>query len=92
MDVVLLSPTLCEGKYSTTSMGHTKGSMVRTKQSARLAVYWPAIDNSNIILACKKCQDTLPSNEKEPIISNQNPLDHFRKYLQTSAPTEDKTT
>ena len=39
---------------------------VRTKQRARLAVYWPGIDKDvdNIILASKQCQDALPSNTK----------------------------
>ena len=44
---------------------------VRTKQRARLTVYWPGIDKDidNIILACKDCQDSLPSNPQEPITS-----------------------
>lgn len=44
---------------------------VRTKQRARLTLFWPGIDNDieNTILACKKCQDYLPSNTKEPMIS-----------------------
>ena len=46
---------------------------VRTKQQARLTIYWPVIDNDvdidNAILACKKYQDYVSSNNKEPIIS-----------------------
>ena len=44
--------------------------LVHTKQRVRLIVYWLGIDHdiSNIVLACKKCQDSLPSNNKVPII------------------------
>jgi hypothetical protein len=37
--------------------------MVRTKQRARLCVYWPGINNDidNIISSCKTRQDTLPT-------------------------------
>ena len=44
-------------------------------------MYWPGIDNDieNIILACKKCQDTLPSNNKEPIISKPKPTRPFQE-------------
>ena len=44
---------------------------VHTKQQARMIVYWPGIDNNtdNIISSCKKCQDILPANAKEPLIS-----------------------
>ena len=43
---------------------------VRTKQRARLSVYWPGIDNdiNNTILSCKHCQDHLPSHAREPIV------------------------
>ena len=43
---------------------------VRTKQRARLTAYWPGINNDidNTVLACKQCQDCLPSNPREPII------------------------
>ena len=45
--------------------------IVRTKQWARLTVYWPGIDNDieNIITACQLCQDHLPSNPREPIVA-----------------------
>ena len=44
-------------------------------------MYWPGIDNDidNIILACKKCQDILPSNSKEPIISKSKPERSFQE-------------
>ena len=55
--------------------------LVRTKQRARLVVYWPDIDNDidDIICTCQKCQDTLPSNSKEPIISNPKPERPFQE-------------
>ena len=54
---------------------------VRIKQRARLVVYWPGIDNDidNVILACKQCQDFLPANCKEPIISKPSPVRPFQE-------------
>ena len=54
---------------------------VRTKQWAQLTIHWPGIDNDidNAILACKKCQDYLPSNTKEPIISKSKPNRPFQE-------------
>ena len=54
---------------------------VRTKQQARLSVYWPSIDNDidNIILACQQCQDCLPSNAKEPLIQKPTPDRPFQE-------------
>ena len=45
--------------------------LVHTQQRTRLTIYWPVIDNNidKAILACKKCQDYISSNNKEPIIS-----------------------
>ena len=44
---------------------------VRTKQRARLAIYWPGLDNDidNVVDSCKQCQDRLPSHPKEPLIA-----------------------
>ena len=55
--------------------------IVRTKQRARLTVYWPGIDNDieNIITACQLCQDHLPSNPREPIVSKPRPLCPFQE-------------
>ena len=41
-----------------------QGSL-RTKQRARLSVYWPGIDNDidNTILACQQCQDHLRTKQ-----------------------------
>ena len=52
-----------------TQLHESHQGAVRTKQRARLTVYWPGIDNDidNIVLACKHCQDLLPSHPREPI-------------------------
>ena len=57
-------------------MRHTKAS-----QRPRLTVYWPGIDNDidNIITSCQLCQDHLPSNPKEPIISKPRPMRPFQE-------------
>ena len=54
---------------------------VRTKQRARLSVYWPGIDNDidNTILSCQQCQDCLPSNTKEPLIQKPKPDRPFQE-------------
>ena len=54
---------------------------VRTKQRARLSVYWPGIDNDidNVILSCKQCQDHLPSNPKEPLMQKNKPVRPFQE-------------
>ena len=57
--------------------------LVHTKQLARLTIYWPGIDNDidNVILACKKCQDCLPFNTKEPNISKPKPNHPFQEIV-----------
>ena len=54
---------------------------VRTKQRAKLIIYWPGInhDIDNIILSCKQCQDNLPSQCKEPIITKPRPSRPFEE-------------
>ena len=54
---------------------------VRTKQRARLTVYWPGIDNDidNTTSACRECQDRLPSNTKEPLTSKPTPDRPFQE-------------
>ena len=54
---------------------------VRTKQQARLSVYWPGIDNdiNNTILSCQHCQDHLPSHPKEPIVQKPRPERPFQE-------------
>lgn len=46
-----------------------------TKLRARLVVYWSGIDhdNDNIILSRKQCQEHLPSNPRECIITKPRP-------------------
>ena len=52
----------------------------RTKERARLTVYWPGIDNDidNVVYTCKQCQDYLPSLPKEPIVSKPQPQRLFK--------------
>ena len=54
---------------------------VCTKQRARLTVYWPGLDNDidNLVMACTQCQDHLPSNTKEPMISKPTPTRPFQE-------------
>lgn len=56
-------------------------SSVRTKMRARLLAYWPGMENDidNIILSCKMCQEQLPSNPWEPIISKPRPTRPFQE-------------
>ena len=55
--------------------------VLRTKQRARLTVYWLGIDNDieNLILTCRHCQDHLPSHTKEPIITKSRPTRLFQE-------------
>ncbi len=54
---------------------------VRTKLRANLIVYWPGINNDieNTIRSCKQCQDHLPSQSKEPIITKPRPSRPFQE-------------
>lgn len=54
---------------------------VRTRQRAKQVVYWPGIDNDidNIILQCKQCQETLPSQPREPHITKPRPTRPFQE-------------
>ena len=63
--------------------------LVRTKQRARLTVYWPGLDNDidNIITSCQICQDHLPSNHKEPAIFKPRPVRPFQEVAADSART-----
>jgi hypothetical protein len=55
--------------------------MVRTKERARLVVYWPGmeVDIENTILSCKLCQDSLPSQQTEPIVLKPKPQRPFQE-------------
>ena len=76
----LLIPTKLRSEILTQLHESHQGS-IRTKQRARLSVYWPGIDNDidNVILSCKQCQDHLPSNPKEPIIQKPQPARRFQE-------------
>ena len=54
---------------------------VRTKERARL-VYWPGmeVDIENTILSCKLCQDSLPSQQTEPITLKPKPQRPFQEF------------
>ena len=54
---------------------------VRTKQRAKLVVYWPGMDHDidNVIMACRQRQDHLPSNPKEPITVKPRPSRPFQE-------------
>lgn len=54
---------------------------MRTRERARLVEYWLGINNDidNVILSCKKCQDLLPANCKEPIIQKPAPDRPFQE-------------
>ena len=54
---------------------------VRTKQRARLSVYWPGIDNciDSVILSCKHCQERLPSNPKKLLVVKPRPARPFQE-------------
>ena len=54
---------------------------VRTKQRARQVIYWPGIDQDidNIILQCKQCQETLPSQPQEPLLLKPRPTRPFQE-------------
>ena len=62
------------------SLHESHQGMTRTKERARLAVYWPGIDKDieNVITACKECQDELPSLPKEPMLSHAQPERPFQ--------------
>ena len=55
--------------------------IVRTKQRARLTIYWPGMDNDieNITANCAQCQDHLPSNHKEPLTAKPRPERPFQE-------------
>ena len=55
--------------------------IARTKERARLAVYWPGIDRDidTIIGACKQRQDDLPSLGREPMITHALPEHPFQQ-------------
>ena len=55
--------------------------IARSKDRARLTVYWPGIDRDieQHIADCKFCQDSLSSHPREPIISKPRPSRPFQQ-------------
>ena len=53
----------------------------RSQARARLTIYWPGIDGDieNFIHGCRHCQDHLPSQSKEPLISKPMPERPFQQ-------------
>ena len=53
----------------------------RSQARARLTLYWPGIDQDidNFVQGCRFCQDHLPSNIKEPLISKPIPDRPFQQ-------------
>ena len=55
--------------------------IARSQERARLTIYWPGIDQDiqAFVQGCRHCQDRLPSNPKEPIMSKQVPCRPFQE-------------
>ena len=51
----------------------------RTKRRARQSVYWPGVNNdmSTTVASCDKCQELLPSQQREPLKSEPLPTRVF---------------
>ncbi|XP_066948421.1 uncharacterized protein [Macrobrachium rosenbergii] len=54
-----------------------------TKHRARQTVFWPGINSDivNTIGACESCQVLQPSQQQEPLMSDDNPKRPFEKSL-----------
>ena len=52
----------------------------RTRRRARQSVYWPGIDNDikNVVASCRKCQQLLPSQQREPLMTEPEPAYPFQ--------------
>ena len=55
--------------------------ITRSKDRARLTVYWPGIDQDieGYVANCKLCQDSLPSHPREPIVTKPRPSRPFQE-------------
>ena len=53
--------------------------IVRTNRRARQTVYWPGITNeiTTLLSTCSTCQERLPSNQQEPMMSDPLPTHVF---------------
>ena len=67
--------------------------IIRSKDRARLTVYWPGIDHDieTYIADCKLCQDSLPSHPREPIITKPRPAAHSNRWPWISRTMEAST-
>ena len=76
----LLIPTMMRRQVLMNLHEAHQGAL-RTKQRARLTIYWPGLDNDidNVILNCQHCQDHLSRNVKEPIIQKSQPARPFQE-------------
>ena len=76
---LLIPSTMCNRVLANLHEAH-QGAL-RTKQRARITVYWPGLDNDidNAVLSCQYCQDHQPSNTKEPIIHRKRPSRPFQE-------------
>ena len=75
----LLIPRKLRSKVLKFLHGSHQG-MERTKQRARQSVYWPNINNDieNTVKTCQECQKLLPSLQKEPMKSEEEPMRPFQ--------------
>ena len=55
--------------------------IARSQARARLTIYWPNIDKDieNFVSGCRHCQDHLPSNPQEPLITKPPPDRPFQQ-------------
>ena len=80
MDVACSFQPTSEQQSSIAFMKDTKASLVH-KQETQLTLYWPGIDRDieNFVRGCCHCQDCLPSQGKEPLISKPLPQRPFQQ-------------
>ena len=52
----------------------------RTRRRTRQSVYWPGINNDveNAVQSCQECQKLLPSLQKEPMLTDEEPTRPFQ--------------
>ena len=52
----------------------------RTRRRTRQSVYWPGINNDveNAVQSCQECQELLPSLQKEPMLTDEEPTRPFQ--------------
>ena len=74
----LVIPRALRRKYLSQLHDSHQG-IARTRERARLISYWPLIDKDieRVVRACKKCEKSLPSHVKEPLLSPRKPTRIF---------------